>query len=197
MLDGLKAAFPGPSPKPRGDTDLTPHLDMPLMDRVPAAVLVPIVERTEPQILLTRRSDTLNKHAGQISFPGGRIDPGDASPAAAALREMAEEVAVPADQVTLLGQLDTYRTGTGFDITPFVGLLAPDIQPRGNPSEVAEIFEIPLRHVLDPKNHVREAAEWRGQRREFYVIPYGGYRIWGATAGMLVNLAAVMETVGM
>ena len=195
MLDRLRTQFPPPATNPRGDNDLTPHLAMPDKNRVAAAVLVPIVDRVTPQVLLTRRSATLKKHAGQISFPGGRIDITDHTAQAAALREMKEEVAIDEKQVTLIGELDLYRTGTGFDITPFVGLLEPTIAPKGNPGEVEEIFEVPLDHLLDPANHVRETTFWRGQDREYYVIPYKDYRIWGATAGMLVNLAAVIETI--
>ncbi len=159
----------------------------------PAAVLVPILPRRDgPTVLLTRRTDHLHDHAGQISFPGGRIDPGDASPEAAALREAREEVGLDPGAVDLLGRLDQYRTITGYSVTPIVGLVAPEARFTPDPFEVADIFEVPLAFILDPRNHQRHFRETPMGRRYFYVLPYQDRYIWGATAGMLVNFSRVL-----
>ena len=161
----------------------------------PAAVLVPIVEHADAlTVLLTKRTDHLADHAGQVSFPGGRIEPEDPDPERAALREAHEEVGLPADRVELVGRLDIYRTRTGFEVVPVVGLVRPpldDLKP--DPYEVAEVFEVPLSFILDPINHELHTRELRGMTRTFYVLPYQGRNIWGATAGMLVNLAQVLR----
>jgi 8-oxo-dGTP pyrophosphatase MutT (NUDIX family) len=154
----------------------------------PAAVLVPVVLRPEPSVLFTRRTAHLNAHSGQISFPGGRADPTDASPEETALRETAEEVGLARAQIELLGRLSDYHTRTGYRITPIVGLVQPPFELQPNPSEVAEVFEVPLAFVLDPSNHQRHERVDAGQTRGFFAIPFGDYFIWGATAGMLVNL---------
>lgn len=194
---GWRAAPQGPAGAPschsgRGDHDLNPGMlpDRPL---TPAAVLVPLVEREGGlQVLLTRRTEHLTNHAGQISFPGGCIDPGDADAAAAALREAEEEVGLPPQQVELIGELDTYVTRTGFRITPVVGLVRPPFTLRPDPFEVAEVFEVPLEFLVDPLNHQRHSREYKGALRHFFAMPWGDYYIWGATAGMLVNLAEVL-----
>ncbi len=173
----------------RGDHDLNPGV-RPLGTHRPAAVLVPLVARPEGlTVLLTRRTDHLHHHAGQISFPGGRIEADDPSPEDAALRETQEEVGLARSHVELLGRLDIYRTGTGFEITPVVGWVTPPFELSPDRFEVAEIFEVPLSFVADARNHERHSREFNGSKRHFYVLPYGGYYIWGATAGMLVNLA--------
>jgi 8-oxo-dGTP pyrophosphatase MutT (NUDIX family) len=155
----------------------------------PAAVLVPVVDRNEGlTVLLTRRTDHLHDHPGQISFPGGRVDAGDVSPTATALREAQEEIGLPPEQVQLLGQLPLYRTGTGFEVTPVVGLVAPPLALALDPFEVAEAFEVPLSFLLDTRNHLRHSIEVRGRMREYWAMPYGPYYIWGATAGMIVTL---------
>jgi 8-oxo-dGTP pyrophosphatase MutT (NUDIX family) len=174
----------------RSDYDLSPDLraEAPTVLK-PAAVLVPIVTRApEPMLLLTRRADHLAAHAGQVGFPGGRIEPGDASPVAAALREAREEIGLEPEFVTAIGRLDDYETGTGFRITPVVGLLRPGFTLRLAAREVADAFEVPLSFLMEPKNHARHRAVWRGKEREFYALPYDGHYIWGATAGMIVNL---------
>ena len=194
LKSALEAHHRAP-PQPRSDFDLNPgkaYLDVAALR--PAAVLVPIVERAEgAQVLLTRRAASLRKHAGQVSFPGGRIDPGDRDAVAAALRETAEETAITSDHIQVLGTLSPYRTVTQFDITPVVGLLAPNFSAHPEPDEVAEIFEVPLDFILNRDNHVRESAEWRGETRHYYAMPYRNYYIWGATAAMLVNLVDVLE----
>lgn len=154
-----------------------------------AAVLIATVDRPEPTLLLTRRSAHLRHHAGQIAFPGGRIDPDDAGPVAAALREANEEIALPPERVTIVGTTDLYETGTGYSITPVLAVVPPALALVANPGEVAEVFEVSLAHVLDPANHQRRTGEWQGRERRFYVIAADGREIWGATAAMLVNLS--------
>jgi 8-oxo-dGTP pyrophosphatase MutT (NUDIX family) len=155
----------------------------------PAAVLVAVVERPEPTVILTLRPETMRKHPGQISFPGGRIDPGDAGPIAAALREAEEEIGLPPCLVDVIGIADRYRTVTGFEVTPVIGIVPPDLPLSPHPGEVAAMFEAPLRYLLDPRHqHVRSAL-WRGRERSYYEIDYEGCRIWGATAAMIVNLS--------
>ncbi|MFC4347838.1 CoA pyrophosphatase [Kordiimonas lipolytica] len=161
-----------------------------------AAVLVPVVNHPgEPTILLTKRTDHLTKHAGQVSFPGGKVDETDADAVAAALREAHEEVGLEPHHVEVCGFLDTYRTGTGFEIVPVVGLVRPGFELTLQQEEVQAAFEVPLSFLLDRGNHKLESAVWQGIRREYYAMPYGDYFIWGATAAMLVNLCDVMEAV--
>ncbi len=153
----------------------------------PAAVLVAITDRPDPGLILTVRRDDLRTHAGQVAFPGGRIDRGE-TPCQAALREAHEELdLLPAD-VTVLGEADPYRTVTGYQVTPVVGLVPPDLTLTPNPAEVAGWFEAPLDFVLDPANQQRMSAEFRGRTRHYYQIDWQDRRIWGATAAMLVNL---------
>ena len=176
----------------RGDQDLNPDM-MPAQPLKAAAVLVPIVDRSdELNVLLTRRAAHLSDHAGQISFPGGRIDRGDADAVAAALREAEEEIGLAQEAVEILGRLDTYVTRTGYEVTPFVGLVTPPREYRPDTLEVAEVFEVPLRFFLTPDNRRLDSRLYQGQRRHFYAFPWGEYYIWGATAGMLVNLVEVL-----
>jgi 8-oxo-dGTP pyrophosphatase MutT (NUDIX family) len=173
----------------RGDHDLNPNSAPHPGPLTPAAVLVPLVDHPEGlTVLLTKRTSHLSKHAGQISFPGGRLEPSDADAVAGALRETEEEIGLDRSHVSVLGRLDKYVTGTGFAITPIVGLVALGFRLDPDPNEVAEVFEVPLGFVLDPKNHQRHTGTFNGQPRSWYAIPYGDYYIWGATAGMLVNL---------
>lgn len=177
---------------PRGDHDLNPDLYDPRRALVPAAVLVPIVERAAGlTVLLTRRTDHLDVHAGQISFPGGRIEPGEA-PEAAALRETEEEIGLPRRHVRLIGRLDTYVTRTAFEVAPVVGLVGPPFPLAPDRFEVAEVFEVPLEFFLAPGNRQRHTRLYEGRRRHFYAFAYADHYIWGATAGMLVNLAEVL-----
>ena len=156
---------------------------------VPAAVLVPIIPAPNPKLLLTTRTSHLRNHAGQVAFPGGRIDATDDGPVMAALREAQEEVGLMPSSVQILGLSDPYRTGTGYEVRPVVGLVPETPDLRLNPDEVADTFEVPLEYALDPVNHILREAEWKGQMRRYYVIEWEGRTIWGATAGMLVNLA--------
>lgn len=154
-----------------------------------ASVLVALVEREAGlTLLLTRRTAHLNKHAGQVSFPGGRAEPGDLSAIDTALRETEEEVGLDRRHVEVLGTLPDYHTGSGFMVTPVVALLAPPFALHGDPSEVAEIFEVPLAFLMDGQNHQRLLAPAFTGRGTFYAMPYERFYIWGATAGMLRNL---------
>ncbi|MDH5556233.1 MAG: CoA pyrophosphatase, partial [Alphaproteobacteria bacterium] len=159
-----------------------------------AAVLVPLVLRPEGlTVLLTQRTDHLHDHAGQISFPGGRIEDADATPEAAALRETAEEVGLDPSCVELIGRLDTYVVRTGFEVVPAVGFVHPPFAIDPDPFEVAEVFEVPLDFILDRGNHERHSREYKGEQRSFYVMQYEDRYIWGATAAMLVNLVDILE----
>jgi 8-oxo-dGTP pyrophosphatase MutT (NUDIX family) len=162
---------------------------------LPAAVLVPIVERPEPGVILTERPATMRRHPGQISFPGGRIDPGDEGPVAAALREAQEEIGLPPHAVDIVGIADRYRTVTGFEVTPVVGVLPPGLALAPHPGEVAAMFEAPLDYLLRPEHQIVRAVEWRGRERLYYEIEWEGRRIWGATAAMIVNLSRRLELV--
>lgn len=160
----------------------------------PAAVLVPIVAREDGlSVLLTQRTLHLNHHPGQISFPGGRMESGDTGPVMTALRETEEEIGLSSEQVELLGRLPEYRTGTGFAVTPVVGLVRPPLSLTLDTFEVAEVFEVPLGFLLDPENHKRHRMEYQGRMREYYAMPYGDRYIWGATAGMLVSLSRLLH----
>jgi 8-oxo-dGTP pyrophosphatase MutT (NUDIX family) len=179
----------------------TPEIvgEMRRTDRSPvhASVLIAVVQRPEPTLLLTQRTDHLKDHAGQISFPGGRAESYDADAVATALREADEEIGLPPDEVDVLGALPTYTTGTGFIVTPVVGLVQPRFTLKIDPQEVAEAFEVPFSYLMTPANHRRHAVDLPGMRREFISMPWPGatatgdprqYFIWGATASMLRNL---------
>lgn len=155
----------------------------------PAAVLVPITDRARPGLILTQRTSNLHRHAGQIAFPGGRIDPEDRDATAAALREAEEEIALPASAVRVLGTADTYRTVTGYLVTPVVGIVTADLPFRPSESEVADVFEVPLDFVLDPANHIQKSIQYQNMIRQYFEIIWEDRRIWGATAGMIVNLS--------
>jgi 8-oxo-dGTP pyrophosphatase MutT (NUDIX family) len=177
----------------RGDHDLNPGMSTPSTALRPAAVLVPLIDHDHGMsVLLTQRTAHLTAHAGQISFPGGRIEEHDPDPIAAALRETEEEVGVPRERVGVIGRLDTYITGTGFEITPIVGMIEPPFPLAIDPFEVAEAFEVPLSYILDRRNHQRVERNSAGRTRSFFILPYQGRNIWGATAGILVNLAEVL-----
>jgi 8-oxo-dGTP pyrophosphatase MutT (NUDIX family) len=190
---GERASDPKTIAAMRGDHSLVPGGAPPASALTPAAVLVPLVMRPqEMTVMLTQRTAHLAAHAGQISFPGGRAEPEDADSVAAALRETEEEVGLPRDYVEVVGRLDTYLTSTGFEITPVVGLVRAPYPMQADPVEVAEVFEVPLSFVLNRANHRRDSRDYGGRQRHFFVLPYQNRYIWGATAGMLVNLAEVL-----
>ena len=153
-----------------------------------AAVLVPIIERDEPSVLLTQRTAQLADHAGQISFPGGKIDASDESPVAAALREAEEEIALPRRFVEPIGYLDVHMTPFGHRILPVLARVRPGFTVRFNKGEVDDAFEVPLAFLMTPQNHKRESRNWNGLTIRLYAMPFGGRNIWGATAGILRNL---------
>jgi len=155
---------------------------------LPAAVLIAVTDRADPGVILTQRTDTMSRHPGQIAFPGGRIDPGE-DVVAAALREAEEEIALPRDKVRVIGEADSYRTVTGFQVTPVIGIIPPDLIFTPSEAEVASVFEVPLAFLLDEANHVEATLEWQGHDRHYYEIMWNERRIWGATAAMIVNLA--------
>jgi len=187
----VPAALTDPNLIPRrGDHDLDPVTQAIAAVRPirPAAVLVPIVARAEPMVLLTQRTAHLKDHAGQISFPGGKIDAADASPAAAALREAEEEIGLAPRLVEPVGYLDLYMTTLGFRIVPTIARVAPDFRLRLNREEVDDAFEVPLAFLMAPDNHKLHSRDWNGMTRTFYAMPFGERYIWGATAGILRNL---------
>lgn len=174
----------------RGDHDLNPELDpragTDQTEIRPAAVLIPIIGRgSEATVLFTQRTDHLPNHGGQISFPGGKIEQDDVGPRAAALRETEEEIGLSAGLVETLGFLDIYQTGTGFRIAPVLGVVSPGFALKPDPAEVADIFEVPLRFLMNLENHHKHSLVWRGRNRLYYAIPYGDRYIWGATAGII------------
>jgi 8-oxo-dGTP pyrophosphatase MutT (NUDIX family) len=178
------------APDTPSDFDLSPEL-VPEIARAPlvqAAVLVPVVARAELTVLLTQRTDSLKRHAGQIAFPGGRMEPTDRDPIATALREAEEEIGLPPSFVEPLGYLDPYRTGTGFRIFPIVSLVREGFTLKLDEREVADAFEVPLAFLMDEANHRTEARSWRGQERRFYAMPFEQRYIWGATAGIMKNM---------
>jgi len=173
------------------DWDLNPEFKDDLAVMAPpraAAVLVPIVLREELAVMLTERSHDMPSHPGQISFPGGKVEAFDATPTACALREAHEEIGLTARFVEPLGFLDSYRTGTGFQINPVVAFVQPGFSLVLDRREVLEVFEVPLKFLMDAANHQKHAREWRGRQRSFYAMPYQGRHIWGATAGMIKNM---------
>jgi 8-oxo-dGTP pyrophosphatase MutT (NUDIX family) len=157
-------------------------------------VLVPLVERAGGlTVLLTQRTQHLHAHAGQVAFPGGRVDEGDIDAVDTALRETQEEIGVTRDHIRIIGRLDTYETITGFHVVPIVGLVTPPFEVIPDPFEVADVFEVPLAFFMDPRNRKRHSLERGGVVRHWYAFPFGRYYIWGATAGMLVNLTRVLD----
>lgn len=181
-VDHLREVF-----RDRGHVERAPREEA--LKLLPAAVLVPLV--LHPQginVLLTRRTDHLHHHPGQISFPGGRVEAGDASRVMTALRETEEEIGLGPEQVELLGHLPEYLTGTGFCVTPVIGLVHPPFELQLDTFEVAEVFEVPLDFLMNPDNHKIHSMEYQGRMREYHAMPYGDYYIWGATAGILVSL---------
>jgi len=162
-----------------------------------AAVLVPIIDAPEPRLLLTVRDAALRSHAGQVAFPGGRLDPGDANAVAGALREAAEEIGLRPEYVEVVGTGRQYATITGYMVTPVVGVIPPDLELTPHQAEVAAIFEVPLDHLLAEFNHLRKSIRFDGAERQYYEIPWPEHRIWGVTAAMIVELAPLLrEAIG-
>jgi 8-oxo-dGTP pyrophosphatase MutT (NUDIX family) len=193
--EALRAALykempPLPLKPLRGDFDFNPSLrPQPPRVLMAAAVLMPIIAGPTPRVLFTQRSAHLARHAGQVSFPGGRADEGDVSLVQTALRETHEETGIEPAFVTVAGFLDTYETGTGFAILPVVGVLSEGFALRPGVEEVEKIFEVPLAFLLDAKNREQGHGQWQGHKRTYYAYHYEGHRIWGATAAMVVNFA--------
>ncbi len=188
----LRPEPPGPlDPRsdPKGDHALDELKALPDWEPKAAAVLVPVIAHPdETTVLLTQRATGLRAHSGQIAFPGGRLDPDDASPLAAALREAEEEIGLAARYIRPLGYLDAYLSGTGYLVTPTVALVAPGAPLTLNPHEVVETIEVPLGFLMDPARHEIHSREWNGRLRRYYAIPFGDRYIWGVTAGILRNL---------
>lgn len=181
----LRDSLDAPAEQPPLAGDLPEDLDGPA---IAAAVLIAVTERDEPGVILTVRRDHMRTHAGQIAFPGGRIDPGEEA-IGAALREAQEEMGLDPTAADVIGRLDDYRTVTGFAVTPVLAVIPPDLALEPHDLEVADWFEAPLGHLLDPAKQRLEGAVFRGRERHYYVIDWNGLRIWGATAAMLVNLS--------
>ena len=153
-----------------------------------AAVLIPITDRAEPGVILTQRPKWLRSHAGQVAFPGGKVDDTDENSIFAALREAEEELNIPPARVEVIGVADTYYSGSGFSIAPVVGIIPPDLELQPNPQEVEDWFEVPLAFLLDPANSIKKETNWNGQQRSYYDMQWGERRIWGVTAGIIANL---------
>jgi 8-oxo-dGTP pyrophosphatase MutT (NUDIX family) len=153
-----------------------------------AAVLIPITDRAEPGVILTQRPTWLRSHAGQVAFPGGKVDDSDENSIFAALREAEEELNIPPARVEVIGVADTYYSGSGYSIAPVVGIIPPDLDLQPNPQEVEDWFEVPLAFLLDPANSIKKEASWNGQQRSYYDMQWGERRIWGVTAGIIANL---------
>ena len=192
ILERLRRALP-----PTNDEDFVLYRHPPEKEPIPAAVLVPLIN--QPQgvtVMLTQRTPHLYDHAGQISFPGGRVDPGDVDRVATALREAEEETGLPHTSVSIIGSLPEFDIQTGFRVTPVVGWIEPPLALAPDPFEVAEVFEVPLAFLLDPANHRRHSDVINGRHRNYYSMPYEGRNIWGATAGMLHTLYRVLRSEG-
>ncbi|MCA0248287.1 MAG: CoA pyrophosphatase [Proteobacteria bacterium] len=188
----LASGLPVLQPPLGSDFSLSGVVPLPEVWR-PAAVLVPLVRRDAGlTVLLTQRTEDMPSHAGQIAFPGGRRQAEDPDEIATALRETEEEVGLTRDFIEVIGSMDHYRTGTGYEITPIVGIVTPGFTARADPREVADVFEVPLDHFLDERNHRIDSRVWQGRERRYYAMPYGERYIWGATAGMLKNLQFVL-----
>jgi 8-oxo-dGTP pyrophosphatase MutT (NUDIX family) len=189
LADRLRAALSSPASEPPLEGDLP---ELRARADVPAAVLVAITDRPDPGVILTVRREHMRTHAGQIAFPGGRVDP-DEEAVAAALREAHEEILLDPAAVEIVGSIEPYRTVTSYVVTPVIGVIPPDLPLEPHEYEVADWFETPLAFVLDPANQQRQSALFQGIERHYYEIMWNGRRIWGATAAMLVNLARRLQ----
>ena len=199
LLDALRGRLLQEPPEPGGHDDYEhmPELASASFRAIKAAVLLPIVARPQAALLFTRRTESLARHSGQISFPGGRHEEGDLTPIETALRETREETGIGAGFITVAGYLDRYLTGTGFDIQPVVGLVAEGFRLSPDPREVASVFEVPLTFLLDPANRRRETRLIGGRQRRFHAITYQEHEIWGATAAIIVDLAARLDGISL
>lgn len=186
LFDRLKDALDRGLPGPHYDVSADMHAPG---SHAQAAVLVPITARSEPGLILTQRPEWLRRHAGQVAFPGGRMDPEDADEIATALREAQEEIGLPPGQVRIIGKAPPYLSGSGFHITPVLGIVPPDLIYEPCPDEVASIFEVPLSFVLDRANAELRTTDWNGIERQYFDMQWQGRRIWGVTAGILHNLS--------
>ena len=194
MASGRLHDSPPEAPS-RSDNDLNPEARIIPVGETPkpAAVLVPLVPRAGGlHMLLTQRQPHLARHAGQVAFPGGRVDLTDPGPLAAALRETEEETGIAPGFVEPLGFLDTYLTSTNYRVVPVVGIVRPGFTLQPDPGEVADVFEVPLGFLMDPARHERHSRDWQGKLRYYYAMPWQGRYIWGATAGMIRNLYSLM-----
>ncbi|RPE64697.1 8-oxo-dGTP pyrophosphatase MutT (NUDIX family) [Pacificibacter maritimus] len=175
---------------PSSDFDLNTNIELPKAPLKAAGVLLPLIERASgTNLILTKRSATIRNHPGQIAFPGGRVDPGDRDHVAAAIREADEEIGLPPHTVDVLGELPSHVTISNYEMHPVVGWVRQDFTPQAEEAEVSEIFEVPLRHVLDLSKYKVQSRFWRDQKRSFYTVPFGPYYIWGATARVLRSFA--------
>ncbi len=190
VIDTLRAALALPG-QGSSDYDLNPEAQIPKGREIrPAAVLVPlVVQNGHARLILTKRASALKHHPGQIAFPGGKVDAQDENDQATALREAHEEIGLPPASVEIIGQLPQHVTVTGFRVTPIIGVIQKSFQPKADPAEVEEIFDLPLNHVLRLENYNRTGRYWQGAIRRYETVPYGPYYIWGATARMLRMLA--------
>ena len=193
VITSIRAALDGDA-APSSDFDLNPEVVLPKARKLRAAgVLIPFIERDgQWHVILTMRSSALKHHPGQIAFPGGKQDEGDADIAATALREADEEIGLLPQNVEVFGALPIHETVTGFRVTPVLGRVKATFVPRVEVGEVAEVFEVPFAHLANSENYVVQARHWRGQKRYYHTVPYGPYYIWGATARMLFGLAKRM-----
>ena len=195
LLEQLRAALAQtpPAAAEHDDYDSDPAMRPGAFGAVKAAVLLPVIARDTPALLFTRRTETLARHSGQVSFPGGRSEASDLSAVQTALRETFEETGIAPALVTMAGYLGRYRTGTGFDIQPVVGVVAEGFVLAPDPREVADIFEVPLAFLMDPANRRRETRRLAGRDRSFYAFTHDGHEIWGATAAIIVDLAQRLD----
>jgi 8-oxo-dGTP pyrophosphatase MutT (NUDIX family) len=189
LLDRLQEALSSPPSKPPLEGDLP---ELRAQAEVPAAVLVAITERPEPGVILTVRREHMRTHAGQVAFPGGRLNPGEDA-VTAALREAHEEILLEPREVAVAGTIEPYRTVTGYVVTPVLGVIPPDLSLTPHEHEVADWFEAPLDFLLDPANQLRQSALFQGRTRYYYEILWNERRIWGATAAMIVNLSRRLQ----
>jgi 8-oxo-dGTP pyrophosphatase MutT (NUDIX family) len=189
LADRLRAALTATPALPPIEGDLP---ELRARASIPAAVLIAITDRPEPGVILTVRREHMRTHAGQVAFPGGRIDPGEDA-TAAALREADEELGLAADLVELIGSIEPYRTVTSYIVTPAIGVVPPDLPLYPHEHEVADWFEAPLAYLLDPANQHRRSALFEGRERHYYEIMWNGRRIWGATAAIMINLSRRLQ----